>query len=101
MSLLSVIVPIYNGSKFICETIDMILASEYKDLEVIAVNDGSTDDSAKLVSKMQEKDSRVKLFTKENGGVLQPEITELIMQAESIFALPIRMILSNRLCIPG
>lgn len=70
MPLLSVIIPIYNGSRYLSETIDMILKSEYKDLEIIAVNDGSTDNSAELVSDFQKKDERVRLFTKENGGVI-------------------------------
>lgn len=70
MSLLSVIIPIYNGSKYIEETIRMILDSEYKEIEVIAVNDGSTDDSAEKVEKLSKEDDRVKLFNKENGGVV-------------------------------
>ena len=70
MSLLSVIIPIYNGSKYLEETLKMVLDSEYKDLEIIAVNDGSTDNSEDIVKRIQVEDSRVKLFSKENGGVV-------------------------------
>ena len=70
MSLLSVIIPIYNGSEYIKDTIKMVLDSDYKELEVIAVNDGSTDDSAKKVEALSKEDNRVKLFNKENGGVV-------------------------------
>lgn len=70
MSLLSVIIPIYNGSKYIEETIRMILDSEYKELEIIAVNDGSKDNSEDIVKRIQGDDSRVKLFSKENRGVV-------------------------------
>ena len=70
MSLLSVIIPIYNGIEYICDTIKMVLDSDYKELEVIAVNDGSTDDSGQKVEALSKEDSRVKLFTKENGGVV-------------------------------
>ncbi len=70
MALLSVIIPIYNGSKYIEETIGMVLNSEYKELEVIAVNDGSTDNSAEKVEALSKEDNRVKLFNKENGGVV-------------------------------
>ncbi len=70
MSLLSVIIPIYNGSEYICDTIKMVLGSDYKKLEVIAVNDGSTDDSGQKVEALSKEDSRVKLFTKKNGGVV-------------------------------
>ncbi len=70
MSLLSVIIPIYNGSEYLEETIKMILNSDYRDLEVIAVNDGSTDDSAQIVERIQQEDNRVKLYNKKNDGVV-------------------------------
>ncbi len=68
--LLSVIIPLFNGSKYISETISMILKSDYADLEIIVVNDGSTDDSASIVNEIIKKDKRVKLINKENGGVV-------------------------------
>ena len=48
----------------------MVLDSDYKELEVIAVNDGSTDDSAEKVEALSKEDNRVKLLNKENGGVV-------------------------------
>lgn len=70
MPLLSVIIPVYNGSEYIEETISAILDGEYKDLEIIAVNDGSTDDSAERINALSAKDNRVRLVNKENGGVV-------------------------------
>lgn len=67
--MISVVVPVYNGEKYIKETIDSILNQSYKDLELILINDGSTDDSAKICEKYQMKDDRVKLFTQPNQGL--------------------------------
>ena len=68
--MLSIIVPVYNGEKYIGETIRYIQASEYTNLEIIVVNDGSTDNSRKIVKELQDKDIRIIIFDKENGGVV-------------------------------
>lgn len=70
MGLLSVIIPIYNGRKYIADTINMVRDSDYSDIEIIAVNDGSKDDSAEIVAELQKKDSRIHLYNKENQGVV-------------------------------
>lgn len=70
MPLLSVIIPVYNGSKYISETLNMVLSSEYKDLEAIVVNDGSTDNSEEIIKRISKDDNRVRLFSKENGGIV-------------------------------
>lgn len=67
---LSVIVPLFNGEKYIAETIKMILESSYDNLEVIVVDDGSTDSGPIIVEKMKKKDTRICLFRKSNGGVV-------------------------------
>ena len=66
---ISVIIPIYNKSATLKKCIDSILNQEYQNLELILVDDGSSDDSFDICSKYAEKDSRVKVFKKENGGV--------------------------------
>ena len=67
--MISVVIPIYNGEKFLTETYERLCRSEEKDLELLFVNDGSTDKSAELIKKFQQRDSRVKYFEKENGGI--------------------------------
>ena len=47
--LISVVVPVYNGERYIAEAIDSVLAQEYKNIEIIAVNDGSTDGTEKIL----------------------------------------------------
>lgn len=68
-SLISIIVCVYNAEKYLQESLDSILRQEYKNFEVICVNDGSTDNSESLINEYQAKDSRVRLINKENGGV--------------------------------
>lgn len=68
-SKLSVIVPIYNGEEFLRECILHIVNQTYKNLEIILVNDGSTDNSGKIIQEFCEADSRVYCIDKENKGV--------------------------------
>ena len=69
MSKISVIIPVYNVEKYISKCLDSVLIQTHTDLEVICVNDGSTDNSGKILDEYAISDSRVKVFHKENGGV--------------------------------
>lgn len=66
--LLSVIVPIYNTAEFLPECLDSILNQTYQNLEVICINDGSTDNSLSLLDEYASKDSRIIIINKPNGG---------------------------------
>ena len=66
---LSVIVPVYNCDKHLPKCIDSILSQSFKDFELILVNDGSKDNSLRVCELNAEKDSRVKVINKANGGV--------------------------------
>lgn len=67
--LISVIVPIYNIGKFVEKCIETIANQTYKNLEIILVDDGSTDKSGKICDKWKEKDNRIKVIHKKNEGV--------------------------------
>lgn len=69
MSKISVIVPIYNTAEYLGECIDSILMQTHQNLEVILIDDGSTDDSGKIADQYAEKDLRVIVRHTENGGV--------------------------------
>ena len=71
MPTLSVIVPVYNTEKYIEKCINSILNSSFKDLEIIIVNDGSTDNSEEIINKIikEKKDFNIKYLKKENGGL--------------------------------
>ncbi len=69
MSKLSVIVPVYNAEKTLSRCVDSILSQTYHDFTLILVDDGSQDGSGKICDGYAEKDSRIKVIHKENGGV--------------------------------
>lgn len=66
--LISVIVPVYNIKEYIGRCVDSILAQTWKNLEVLLVDDGSTDGTEKLLDEMREIDARIRIFHKKNGG---------------------------------
>lgn len=66
---LSIVMPVYNVEKYIRECVDSVLNQTMKEFELIIVDDGSTDSSGAILDEYQEKDSRVTVIHKENGGV--------------------------------
>ena len=64
----SVIVPVYNSSKYIKECMDSLINQSLQDLEIICVDDGSTDNSLSILKEYEQKDRRIKVISKENGG---------------------------------
>ena len=68
-NLVSIIVPVYNIEKYINRCIDSIIKQSYKKIEVIIIDDGSTDNSSKIIDNYPQKDSRIKVIHKENGGL--------------------------------
>ena len=67
--LISVIVPIYNVEKYVNKCVDSIMSQTYKNIEIILVDDGSTDKSGSIVEEYKNKDVRIKVIHKENGGL--------------------------------
>lgn len=68
-SLISIIVPVYNVEKYLEKCINSIINQTYKNLNIILINDGSTDNSGKICDEFKSKDSRIKVIHKENGGL--------------------------------
>lgn len=66
--LISIIVPVYNIKEYLERCVDSILAQTYENIEVLLVDDGSTDGTSLLVDELGKKDSRIRVFHKENGG---------------------------------
>ncbi|WP_342042527.1 glycosyltransferase [Bacillus sp. OTU2372] len=65
----SIIVPIYNVEKYLSRCLDSLLAQTLKEIEIIAINDGSSDNSLEILKMYGLKDSRIKVINKLNGGV--------------------------------
>jgi glycosyltransferase involved in cell wall biosynthesis len=67
---LSIIVPIFNVENYLIQCIESLLAQTFTFLEIVLVNDGSTDNSLQICEFFRDNDSRIKLVNKENGGVV-------------------------------
>ena len=70
MVLLSVIVPIYNSKDYLSRCLDSILKQTLKDMEIICVDDGSTDSSPAILQEYAKKDPRIRVITKKNQGLV-------------------------------
>lgn len=67
--LLSIIVPVYNTAPWLRRCLDSICSQSYQNIEVLCINDGSTDNSAEILAEYTTKDTRIKVFTQENAGL--------------------------------
>jgi glycosyltransferase involved in cell wall biosynthesis len=65
----TIIVPIYNGSAYLSETLESLLSQTFRDFELLAIDDGSTDGSGEIVRSFN--DERIRLITKQNGGLCE------------------------------
>ena len=66
--IISIIVPCYNTEKYLNKCIDSVLNSTFKDLEIILIDDGSKDNTYKILEEYSKKDNRVRIYTQENIG---------------------------------
>ena len=66
---ISIIVPIYNDSKYLVKCIESIIHQTYTNLQIILIDDGSTDNSLEICQEYAKKDSRILVIHKENGGL--------------------------------
>lgn len=84
--LCSIIVPIYNVEAVLSRCIDSLIGQQYQNIEIILVNDGSTDSSEAICREYLNRDSRLKLINKENGGLSSARNTGLkLCKGEYIF----------------
>lgn len=67
--MISVIVPVYNTEKYLNKCIDSLLKQTYKDLQIILINDGSTDNSLSIMKESEKRDSRILVIDQEHDGV--------------------------------
>lgn len=67
--LISVIIPVYNAEKYLCKCVNSILSQTYANLEIILVDDGSTDQSGQMCDAYTKQDDRVQVIHQKNGGI--------------------------------
>lgn len=68
--MISIIVPVYNVEKYIIECVRSLVNQTYTDIEIVLVDDGSTDMSGKICDELCQKDERIRVFHKANGGLM-------------------------------
>jgi len=72
---ISIIIPVYNLEKYIEKTVQSVLEQTYKNIEIVIVNDGSTDMTMKILDKLSLSDERIKVLHKRNEGVTKARLT--------------------------
>ena len=68
MPKISVIIPVYNVEKYLPQALESVMNQTFSDLEIVCVNDGSTDNSLKILEEYAQKDERIKIINQENSG---------------------------------
>lgn len=79
MPLISVIIPVYNTEKYLKECLDSVIAQTVRDIEIICVDDGSTDGSLSVLREYEKMDERVIVVAKENGGVVSARKAGIVL----------------------
>lgn len=93
MPKISVIIPVYNVEAYLSECLDSVINQTFKDIEIICVNDGSTDNSLDILRTYAEKDPRIKVINQTNQGLSAARNTGIKKPLENIFHLLTAMIL--------
>lgn len=91
-ALVSVVVPVYNLEKYIENCLKSIVAQTYKNLEILCIDDGSTDGSARIIKEFAGTDERIKYFYQRNQGLSATRNEGIRFQLGNIFCLLILMI---------
>lgn len=82
MPSISVIMPVFNAERYVAQAVESILNQTFTDFEFIIINDGSTDNSLKILGNYAEKDDRIRLFSRENRGLVST-LNEAITLAQA------------------
>ena len=84
---ISIFIPVYNGQSYLPRTLNSVLRQSYSDLEILCVDDSSTDESYALLQEYAERDHRIQLFQKPNGGSVPPSWNFVIPHLRGEFTL--------------
>ena len=88
MPYVSIIIPVYNVEKYLCQCVDSILLQKLDNIEIILIDDGSTDSSPKICDEYAKQDARIKVLHKRNGGLSEARNTGIdLAQGEYLMFL--------------
>jgi len=82
--LVSVLMPVYNAEKYLSESIDSILAQTFTNFELLALDDGSSDGSLKILQQYAQRDTRLRVISRENRGISE-SLNEMIALAQGLW----------------
>lgn len=86
--LVSVVIPCYNAEKYLAETLDSVIAQTFDNIEIICLDDGSTDKTPSILKRYAKKDKRIKIITQKNSGVVTAR-NNAIAAAKSEYIYPL------------
>lgn len=86
--IVSIIVPVYNAEKTIQRCVESILGQDFQDFELLLIDDGSQDASGALCDAFAQRDARVRVLHKENGGCLRCPESGTVSGAGRVSAVP-------------
>ena len=87
MKKITIIIPVYNVENYLDECIQSVLKQTHKNFEIILVDDGSTDKSGCICDAYKEKDDRIQVIHKQNGGVSEARNTDVALAKSEYIAL--------------
>lgn len=94
----SVIIPVYNVEPYLKQCMDSVVGQTLKDIEIICVDDGSTDGSLDILREYAAEDNRIQIIEQKNAGAGAAEIMVCVMRQASICPSWIRMTFLNHVC---
>ena len=97
--LISLIVPVYNGEQYLPRFLEQYKAQTYKNIELLLIDDGSTDKTASICEKFGEENKSVSVYRKKTEGLLRPETMVYRKQRENILYLLMWTIIFTQLML--
>lgn len=97
--LISIIVPVYNIEEYLPRCVKTLRGQTYPRIEILLVDDGSTDGTGSLCDRLAEEDARIRVFHKENGGSSSARNLGIAAAKANTWVLWTAMIMWNRICM--
>ena len=84
---ISIVVPVYNTAEYLPKCLDSLIHQTYQNIEIICVNDGSTDNSLKVLREYEENSNKIKVISQTNGSIAELERENILVQTKEYRSL--------------